>query len=184
VRRRLSGVVRTGLLASLVAVVATTTAAGFATAVGVELEVPVDGETIPLSGIAFVTGVFSLVGMVIAAALLRWSARPRRNFVRTTLVLTALSLVPPWVVGAAVSTSVTLVVLHLVAAGVVIRSLARSLDDVSVGPGPPHRAPTHSSAAIRSRAHVEGRVPRRRGRPGFPNHALSLIHISEPTRPY
>lgn len=132
-RRRLLGVVRTGLIASLVAVVATTATAGLATAVGVELEVPADGETIPLSGIAFVTGVFSLAGVVIAAALLRWSARPREHFVWTTLVLTVLSLVPPWVVGAAVSTSVTLVALHLVAAAVMIPSLGRSLEDVSAG---------------------------------------------------
>ena len=125
-------VARTGLLASLVAVVATTAAAALATALGVELEVPADGEAIPLSGIAFVTGVFSLVGVVIAGAL-RWSARPRDHFVWTALVLTALSLVPPWVVGAAVSTSVTLVVLHLVAAAVMIPGLARSLDDVSAG---------------------------------------------------
>lgn len=68
-----------------------------------------------------------------AAALLRWGSRPRRHFVRTTLVLTALSLVPPWVVGAAVSTGFTLVVLHLVAAVVMIPSLARSLDAASDG---------------------------------------------------
>ncbi len=132
-RRRLLGVARTGLLATLVAMAATAAVAVLATAVGVELEVPADGETIPRSGIAFVTGVFSLAGVVIAAALLRWSARPRAHFVWTALVLTALSLVPPWVVGAAVSTSVTLVVLHLVAAGVMIPSLARSLDGVSDG---------------------------------------------------
>lgn len=130
-RRRLVGVVRTGLLASLAAVVATTAAAGLAMALGVELEVPEDGEAIPLSGIAFVAGVFSLAGVVIAAALLRWSARPRAHFVWTTLVLTALSLVPPWLVGAAVSTSVTLVVLHLVAAVVMIPGLARSLGGMS-----------------------------------------------------
>ena len=132
-RRRLLDVVRIGLLASLAAVVATTAVAALATTVGVELEVPADGETIPLSGIAFVTGVFSLVGVVVAAALVRWSARPRAHFVWTTLVLTALSLVPPWLVGAEVSTSVTLVVLHLVAAVVMIPSLARSLEAVSDG---------------------------------------------------
>ncbi len=115
------------------AVVATTAVAALATAAGVELEVPAYGGTIPLSGIAFVTGVFSLVGVVIAAALLRWSARPRAHFVRTTSVLAALSLVPPWVVGMAASTSITLVVLHLVAAAVMIPSLARSLDAVSDG---------------------------------------------------
>lgn len=80
-RRRLVGVVRTGLLESLGAVVATTAAAALASTVGIELEVPADGATIPLSGIAFVTGVFSLTGVVIAAALLRWSARPRAHFV-------------------------------------------------------------------------------------------------------
>ena len=115
------------------AVVATTAVAALATAAGVELEVPAYGGTIPLSGIAFVTGVFSLVGVVIAAALVRWIARPRRHFVLTTVVLAALSLVSPWLVGAAVSTSITLVVLHLVAAVVMIPSLARSLDAVSDG---------------------------------------------------
>lgn len=132
-RRRLSGVVRTGLLAALAAVVATTAAAALATAIGVELEVPADGETIPLSGIAFVTGVFSLAGVLIADEMLRWSVRPREHFVWATLVLTALSLVPPWVVGAAGTTSVALVGLHLVAAAVMIPSLARSLDHVSAG---------------------------------------------------
>ena len=128
-RRRLVGLVRTGLLASLVAVVATSAAAALAAALGVELEVPADGETIPLSGIAFVTGVFSLVGVAIAAVLMRWSARPRRHFVRTTLVLTALSLLSPWLVGATAAASVVLVLLHLVAAVVMIPALAGGLTD-------------------------------------------------------
>lgn len=125
-KRRPVGLARTGLLATLGAVVATTAAAALATAAGIALEVPADGETIPLSGIAFVTGVFSLVGVVMAAALLRWSTRPDEHFVRTAVALTALSLVP-WLVGAAVSASVTLAVLHLVAAAVMIPSLAAGL---------------------------------------------------------
>lgn len=125
--RSLRRVVGTGLLATLGAVAATTLVAALATGVGVELEVPDGGEAIPLSGIAFVTGVFSLVGVVIAAALLRWSDRPSEQFVRTTVALTTLSLVPPWLVGAAASTSVALVVLHLAAAAVMIPALARSL---------------------------------------------------------
>lgn len=119
--------VRTGLLAALAAAVVTTVVAALVHGLGVSFEVPDGGETIPLSGIAFVTGVFSLVGVVTAVALLRWSTRPAELFVRATVGLTALSLVPPWLVGSSVSTALALVVLHLVAAAVVIPSLARSL---------------------------------------------------------
>ena len=143
--RPLRRLVVRGLLATLGSVVATTLVAALVTGVGVELEVPDGGETIPLSGIAFVTGVFSLVGVVMAAALLRWSARPSDHFVRTAVALTALSLLPPWLVGAAASTSAALVVLHLVAAVVMIPSLARSLP-VS---GPSGRA-EHGGAPARA----------------------------------
>lgn len=125
--RRLRGVVGTGLLATLAAMAVTTTVAAVARVLGVELQVPDGGETIPLSGIAFVTGVFSVVGVVIAAALLRWSARPVHWFVRTTIALTAISLVPPWSVGAATATAAALVVLHVTAATVMIPTLAWSL---------------------------------------------------------
>ena len=74
-----------------------------------------------------VTGVFSVVGVVMAAALLRWSARPAKQFVRTAVSLTAISLVPPLLSGAEPATIVALVGLHLVAATVMIPTLARSL---------------------------------------------------------
>jgi hypothetical protein len=67
------------------------------------------------------------VGTVIAAALLRWSARPADRFVRTAVTLTAISFVPPFLVGAEAATIVALIGLHLVAATVMIPSLARSL---------------------------------------------------------
>ncbi|MDD9350522.1 DUF6069 family protein, partial [Mumia sp.] len=102
--RRLVGV---GVLATLAAVVVTTLAAALARAAGVDLEVS-DGEAIPLAGISVVTGFFSLVGVVIAAALLRWSARPAVWFVRTTVSLTALSLVPPFLAEADAATTATL----------------------------------------------------------------------------
>lgn len=116
---------RAGLLATLVAVVATALVAAVARAAGVDLVV--DGGELPVSGIAFVTGVFSLVGVVLAAALLRWTGRPADLFVRIAVGLTALSLVPPllWAEGAA--TTVTLIVLHLVAAAVMVPALSRSL---------------------------------------------------------
>jgi Family of unknown function (DUF6069) len=124
---RLRGLAGTGFIAALAAMVATTLAAALAHAVGVDFEVPAGGETIPLSGFAVVTGVFSVVGIVIAAALLRWSARPAERFVWTAVSLTAISLVPPLLSGADTATITALLGLHLVAATVMIPTLARSL---------------------------------------------------------
>ncbi|MFG3302782.1 DUF6069 family protein [Micromonospora chersina] len=124
---RLRGLAVTGFIATLAAMVATTLAAALAQAVGVDFEIPDGGETIPLPGFAVVTGFFSVVGVVIAAALLRWSARPAQRFVWTALSLTAISLVPPVVAGADTATAGTLLGLHLVAAAVMIPTLARSL---------------------------------------------------------
>jgi hypothetical protein len=107
--------------------VATTLAAALAQAVGVDFEVPDGGETIPLPGFAVVTGFFSAVGIVIAAALLRWTARPAELFVRTAVSLTAISLVPPLLSGANTATTTALLALHLVPATVMIPTLARSL---------------------------------------------------------
>ena len=124
---RLLGLVGTGLIATLAAMVATTLAAALAGAVGVDFEVPDGGQTIPLSGFAVVTGVFSVMGIVIAVALLRWSARPAERFVWTAVSLTAISLVPPLLSGANTATTTALLGLHLVAATVMIPTLAWSL---------------------------------------------------------
>ena len=74
-----------------------------------------------------VTGFFSVMGTAIAAAFQRWSARPGTRFVQTALVLTAISLAPPVLSGAAAATVAALVGLHLIAAAVMIPALARSL---------------------------------------------------------
>src|SRR5215204_3025599 len=95
----LRGLAVTGFIATLAATVATTLAAALAQAVGVDFEVPEGGEAIPLSGFAVVTGFFSVVGIVIAIALLRWSTRPAERFVWTAVSLTAISLVPPLLSG-------------------------------------------------------------------------------------
>ncbi|WP_222722273.1 DUF6069 family protein [Actinomadura alba] len=124
---RLRGLAGTGFIATLAAMVATTLAAALAQAVGVDFEVTDGGETIPLSGFAVVTGFFSVVGIVIAAALLRWSARPAERFVWTAVSLTAISLVPPLLSEANTATTTALLGLHLVAATVMIPTLARSL---------------------------------------------------------
>jgi hypothetical protein len=124
---RLRGIVLTGVLATLAAMVATSLVAALARAVGVDFEIPDGGETIPVSGVAVVTGFFSVVGTVIAIALRHWSARPARRFVQTTVPLTAISLVPPFISGANAATVTALVVIHLVAATVMIPTLARRL---------------------------------------------------------
>jgi len=124
---RLRGLAMTGSIATLAAMMATTLAAALARAGGVDFEVPDGGETIPLSGFAVVTGFFSVVGIVIAVALLRWSARPAERFVWTAVSLTVLSLVPPLLSGADAATTAALIGLHLVAATVMIPTLARSL---------------------------------------------------------
>ena len=122
------GLAGTGFIATLAAMMATTLAAALAQAVGVDFEVPDGGgETIPLSGFVVVTGFFSAVGIVIAAALLRWSARPAERFVQTAVTLTAISLVPPLLSEADTATTTALLGLHLVAAAVMIPTLARSL---------------------------------------------------------
>ena len=122
--RRLAG---TGFMATFAAMVATTLTAALARGVGVDFEVPDGGETIPLSGVAVVTGFFSVVGILIAAGLLRWSARPAERFVQTAVPLTAISLVPPLVSEADTATITALLGLHLVAATVMIPTLAWSL---------------------------------------------------------
>lgn len=121
---RLRGLAGTGLLATLAAMVVSTLAAALARAVGVDFEVPEGGESIPLSGVAVVTGVSAVVGVVLAAAFLRWSARPAGRFVATTVSLTALSLVPPLLAGADTATVTALIGLHLIAAAVVIPAMA------------------------------------------------------------
>jgi hypothetical protein len=125
--RRFRGLATTGFIVTLVAMVATTLAAALAQAVGVDFEVPDGGETIPLPGFAVVTGFFSVVGIVIAAALLRWSARPAERFLWTAASLTAISLVAPFLCGANAATVTALLGLHLVAAAVMVPTLTRSL---------------------------------------------------------
>lgn len=127
--RRRPGLATAGLVATPAAMVTTTLTAAVARAAGVRFEIPDGGESIPLPGFALVTGFFSVVGIAIAVGLLRWSARPAARFVQTTVTLTAISLVPPLLVGADAASTVALLGLHLVAASVVIPALARSLNN-------------------------------------------------------
>ncbi|MGW7680135.1 DUF6069 family protein [Kribbella sp. NPDC054772] len=121
------GLVVTGVIATLATMLTVTLGAALAQAVGADFQIPDGGETIPLAGFAVVTGFFSLIGVLLAVALLRWSARPAVPFVWTTVALTTISLVPPLVSGAEVATIAALLALHLVAAGVMISTLTTSL---------------------------------------------------------
>lgn len=126
-RPRLGRVVATGVLAVPTAATVTALAAALARAAGVDLTIPDGGEQVPLAGVAFVTGVFSTIGVLLALALARWSVKPPERFVATTSALTAVSLAPPLLVGAHPATAVTLVGLHLLAAAVMIPALTGAL---------------------------------------------------------
>lgn len=120
-----SPLVAPGLAAIAVASIATSAIAALGSAAGVSLDMA--GEPIPVSGFATLTAVFSLIGLALAAGLRARARHPRRAFVRTTVVLTALSLVPDALADCAPSTRALLMTAHLVAAAVVVPALARRL---------------------------------------------------------
>ena len=117
----------TGLVATVVASVATTVVAAVGHAAGISLDI--SDEAIPLWGFAQLTAVFSLIGVGLAVVLARRAAAPRRTFVRTTVGLTALSLVPDVLADATVPTIGLLMLTHLVAASIVIPALASRLPE-------------------------------------------------------
>ncbi|MFG1658178.1 DUF6069 family protein [Micromonospora chersina] len=114
-----------GVLAAVAASAATMAVAAAGHAAGVSLDL--GGAPIPVAGFGVLTAAFSLVGVVIAALLFRFARRPRRTFVRTTVVLTVLSLVPDVIADAGTATKVLLMLTHLVAAAIVIPAVARRL---------------------------------------------------------
>lgn len=115
----------TGVVATALAGAATPVVAAAGHAAGISLDI--GGAAIPLSGFAVLTAACSLVGLVIAAVLSRTARRPRGTFVRVTVVLTALSLVPDVLVDAASDTKALLMLTHLVAAAIVVPAVARRL---------------------------------------------------------
>jgi hypothetical protein len=115
----------TGVVAAAIASVATSAVAAAGHAAGISLDV--SGAPIPVSGFAMLTAIFSLVGLVLAVVLARFTRHPRTVFVRTTVVLTVLSLVPDAIADAATATKMLLMLTHLVAAAIVIPAIARRL---------------------------------------------------------
>jgi Family of unknown function (DUF6069) len=115
----------TGVAAAVIASGATSAVAAAGDAAGISLAV--GGEPIAVLGFAVLTAGFSLVGLVLAAVLSRTARRPRSTFIRTTVVLTVLSLVPDVIVDAAPVTKALLMLTHVVAAAIVIPAVARRL---------------------------------------------------------
>lgn len=115
-------------VAGVVAAAAASAVAGIAHSAGVSLDV--NGEPIPVAGFATLTLLFTAIGFVLALGIRRWAGNPRRTFIRTTVVLTALSFLPDlFVSGAAAETRVTLMVTHLVAAAIFIPVVAGRLPE-------------------------------------------------------
>ncbi|MBO0871595.1 MAG: hypothetical protein J2P15_23835 [Micromonosporaceae bacterium] len=115
-----------GILASAAAAAATTGVAAIATAAGISFA-DRTGSAIPILGFTELTLVCALAGVGLAAVLARRAKRPRRTFVRVTVALVVLSFVPDLVTGFNAAATVTLMLLHLLAAVIVIPTLATRL---------------------------------------------------------
>lgn len=113
-----------GLAAGAVAAAATTALAVAAHAAGVPLTI--SGEAIPTLGYAQLTLVGAVLGILLAR-LARRFAHPRSMFVRTTVALTALSVVPDALVDASAASRLVLAATHVVAAAIIVPALARRL---------------------------------------------------------
>ncbi|HEX4189902.1 MAG TPA: DUF6069 family protein [Marmoricola sp.] len=113
------------LVSGLGAAVATTAVAAIGHGIGASLDI--SGDPIPVLGFGEVTMMFVVVGAVIVLGLRRWSADPRKAWLRATLALTVLSFVPDLMADASVGTKATLMTSHLVAAAIVIPALASRL---------------------------------------------------------
>lgn len=119
---------RIGLKAGIVAAAATTAVAVVAAAIGVSFETA-PGEAIPLLGFAQLTLVFTMVGVLIARTLRGRASHPYSTFVRTAVALTALSVVPDIAMSFDVASKLTLMLTHVIAATIVIPTLASRLSD-------------------------------------------------------
>lgn len=118
---------RTGAIVTVVATAAVTAVTTFAKAQGVDFAIGKNGDVIPTAGAAVATAALCTLGMVLAVATRRSSNHPAKTLLRTTITLTAISLAPPLMSGGDAATVASLTLLHLIAAAVMIPSLARTL---------------------------------------------------------
>ena len=116
---------KAAVMSGVVAAAATSATAAIARAGDVTLEVK--DEQIPISGFALLTVVGAVLGLILAATLSRRATRPRRTFVQTTAVLTVLSVVPDVFADTTTASKLVLALTHLIAAAVIVPSLAACL---------------------------------------------------------
>jgi uncharacterized membrane protein YoaK (UPF0700 family) len=74
------------------------------------------------------TFIGAVMGGLIAAFIRRRSTAPRRRFLHTTGLLTALSCVPSLALPPDLATKLALVAAHVIAAAIMVPVLARQLD--------------------------------------------------------
>jgi len=116
---------RTAAIAGVIAAVATTAIGAVAKAADVPLVAGDMEIQIPMFAVFTLIG--AALGAVIATQLQKRNGQPRRAFVITTVVLTALSFLPDITADATTATKLTLIGAHLVAAAVIIPALAARL---------------------------------------------------------
>ena len=112
---------RSGLVTGVIAAVVTTVVAVAARAIGIPLDI--EGEAIPILGFAQMVLLGTVIGIVLARRL------ARSTFITTTVVLTALSIVPDVLADTGTATKLTLALTHVVAAAIVIPRLAGPATD-------------------------------------------------------
>jgi hypothetical protein len=123
---------RSGAIATAAAAAATALVA--ATARAADVPLTIDGEQIPVAGFATMTVLACSVGLLLAGALARWAPRPRATFAWTATALTIASFIPSLTADTDTATKVVLVTAHVVAAAIVIPSVARALPHRHPGP--------------------------------------------------
>jgi hypothetical protein len=116
---------RSGLASGFAAAVANLAVAVVARQADVALAIK--GEEFPLLAFPQVTLMAAVIGIGLAAVFARRARRPRHTFVVTTVVLSALSMVPPAIVDATIATKLVLGLTHVVAAVIIIPAIARRL---------------------------------------------------------
>jgi hypothetical protein len=80
---------------------------------------------LPLAAFAQLTFIAAVSGRVLLAMLVRRSSAPRQRFVRISAGLTAPSCVVPLAFADTTASKIALVVLHLLAAAIIVPVLAR-----------------------------------------------------------
>jgi hypothetical protein len=118
--------IRTTAVATLLAAVATELLVALVNAAG--RDVAIDGTALGFGGCASVLLVCMVPAVAVIAGVRRWSAHPARAWVRITVALTVVSLVPDLAVASTSTGSrLTLMAAHLVAAAIVVPLVARTL---------------------------------------------------------